>query len=62
MEQQNKSGNIWRTIAIIAICLLVIVSFLYATGRSKQNTAGGAEQTAAENTGTDNGTDGGQAE
>ncbi len=47
MEQQNKSGNIWRTIAIIAICLLVIVSFLYATGRSKQNTAGGAEQTAA---------------
>ncbi len=45
MEQQNKSGNIWRTIAIIAICLLVIVSFLYATGRSKQNTAGGAEQT-----------------
>ena len=47
MEQQNKSGNIWRTIAIIAICLLAIVSFLYATGRSRQSAAGTGEQTAA---------------
>lgn len=47
MEQQNNSGNIWRTIAIIAICLLVIVSFLYATGRSRQSAAGTGEQTAA---------------
>ena len=47
MEQQNNSGNIWRTIAIIAICLLAIVSFLYATGRSRQSAAGTGEQTAA---------------
>ena len=47
MEQQNKPGNIWRTIAIIAICLLAIVSFLYATGRSRQSAAGTGEQTAA---------------
>ena len=51
MQESKNSVTFWRTVAIIALCLLVILGFMYASGSGTKETepaAGAAvEETAA---------------
>ena len=55
MQESKNSVTFWRTVAIIALCLLVILGFMYASGSGTKETepaAGAAvEETAATPTG-----------
>lgn len=50
MEKKTNSVGFWRTIAIIALCLLVIVGFMYASGGSSKTNEPAQEAVTEETT------------